>query len=1176
MVIALIAVLSVSAAVSVANVHDSYSVDLIVLQDGEGETYPAVGEYVVKSGKEITVTMEAAEGYRLDMVTVNGVVMPLQDGTMTFTADSDSVVHVFYITKEVQIPVASDHIFDGNIIYAFEDTEDYTVVGGSATDVGTYNAVFSLINPDYCHWPDGSTEDKTVEWTIQPRALLTTDFESLDDVVYTSYAIEPDVQCIGIMDGSYITSVQYVDNIDVGDAQVIIVAEGNIAGTVVLYFDILPKDISDAIITIDDTPIVYDGTEKRVDATVMLDGFIPTYTVSGDVGTDAGDYTYKIVGTGNFSGQVTKNWTIAPLSISDAVVTLCSEQVYNGSEQTVEVLTFTVGSINIPVDGYAAYGNTAIDVGEYVATFIGYGNFTGEVSETWAILPKDISDAVITIENPSVVYDGTQKHVSATVALDGYIPTYTVYGDVATDAGEYIYRIVGIGNFTGEVSETWVIAPLDISDAVVLAVSYYTYNGSEQTVSISSIYVDNIELMSEDYTITGDSATDAGDYQFTIFGTGNFIGEVSETWTIEPLHIVSAELTLGTEPVYNGSEQTVEVVSFTVDSMHLTSSDYTVTGNTGTDAGVYYAVFTGTGNFTGSIERSWNIVPLDISDAVVTLGENPVFNDDIQYVDVLSVVMDGIELGPDDFYYSGNSAKDVGTYPVEVLGIDNFTGIATAEWSIYGIKVGDAYYASLADAINDAVSGTITLVDGAIINEGEYLDLGNLATEYLLGNVSLDGKGFIIFDEGLEFGIFLSTVPSVTDIYFQGNSQSLIYVQNYPVPGTPTVFNDVVARADGGSGIYAEYARAGLVLNDCIVYQNGLADGYLAWFESALAVSNGSVVTIDGGQYLSTKYAVYSFGTSGNPSTVTINDGWFYGLLKVSGDDVIVINGGEFMGGLETSGNGTFVIRGGSFATDPSDYVSSGCAIVYRGGMYNVVPAIDIDGQGYSDLSEAIADAEEVIEIATGAVFDEDCCILPWEQYGSDLTAEYMLSGIGLTGDATIVLDEGLDFGMFLDGVPMIEGLTIQGDSQSLIYIQNSEVGGSHTTVRDLTVYADGGSGIYAEYAYNGVIIENCTVYQDGLGDGYKTWFEAAIAVSQGSVVTIKSGHYESSKYAIYAFGSGGSVIEVNGGTFIGELKVNPGDTLVINGGTFDHDPSAFLGFERTATDNGDGTWTVS
>ena len=116
MVIALITVLSVTAAVSVANVHDSYSVDLIVLQDGEGETYPAVGEYVVKSGKEIIVTMEAAEGYRLDMVTVNGVVMPFQDGTMTFTADSDSVVHVFYITKEVQIPVASDHIFDGDVI----------------------------------------------------------------------------------------------------------------------------------------------------------------------------------------------------------------------------------------------------------------------------------------------------------------------------------------------------------------------------------------------------------------------------------------------------------------------------------------------------------------------------------------------------------------------------------------------------------------------------------------------------------------------------------------------------------------------------------------------------------------------------------------------------------------------------------------------------------------------------------------------------------------------------------------------------------------------------------------------------------------------------------------------------------------------------------------------------
>lgn len=83
-------------------------------------------------------------------------------------------------------------------------------------------------------------------------------------------------------------------------------------------------------------------------------------------------------------------------------------------------------------------------------------------------------------------------------------------------------------------------------------------------------------------------------------------------------------------------------------------------------------------------------------------------------------------------------------------------------------------------------------------------------------------------------------------------------------------------------------------------------------------------------------------------------------------------------------------------------------------------------------------------------------------------------------------------------------------------------------------------------------------------------------AIAQGSVVTINSGYYESTKYALYAFSSGGSNVTINGGTFIGELMVNPGDTLVINGGTFDHDPTAYLGSGKTVTENLDGTWTVS
>ncbi len=50
--------------------------------------------------------------------------------------------------------------------------------------------------------------------------------------------------------------------------------------------------------------------------------------------------------------------------------------------------------------------------------------------------------------------------------------------------------------------------------------------------------------------------------------------------------------------------------------------------------------------------------------------------------------------------------------------------------------------------------------------------------------------------------------------------------------------------------------------------------------------------------------------------------------------------------------------------------------------------------------------------------------------------------------------------------------------------------------------------------------------------------------------------------------------IEINGGTFHGKIFNGEG-TLIIKGGTFDTDPSAYVPEDYTAQNNGDGTWTV-
>lgn len=81
-----------------------------------------------------------------------------------------------------------------------------------------------------------------------------------------------------------------------------------------------PLDISDAAIVLGDSP-VYTGDEQAVAITSVKVGDLDvSYEVvnNSNKGTDAGDYTLTIRGTGNFTGTATKGWSIskAPQTIS--------------------------------------------------------------------------------------------------------------------------------------------------------------------------------------------------------------------------------------------------------------------------------------------------------------------------------------------------------------------------------------------------------------------------------------------------------------------------------------------------------------------------------------------------------------------------------------------------------------------------------------------------------------------------------------------------------------------------------------------------------------------------------------------------------------------------------------------------------------------------------------------
>ena len=131
--------------------------------------------------KHLTVSGKLPDGIEVGYVP-NGCVNPgAYEVTATFFGedtenynDIPDMTAMLTIVREIQLPTART-----NLVYNADeqsgvvlDTEYATVLsGGEGTDAGTnYTAVVSL--GEYCVWPDGSTNDVEVVWSISPARLV--------------------------------------------------------------------------------------------------------------------------------------------------------------------------------------------------------------------------------------------------------------------------------------------------------------------------------------------------------------------------------------------------------------------------------------------------------------------------------------------------------------------------------------------------------------------------------------------------------------------------------------------------------------------------------------------------------------------------------------------------------------------------------------------------------------------------------------------------------------------------------------------------------------------------------------------------------------------------------------------------------------------------------------------
>lgn len=239
-------------------------------------------------------------------------------------------------------------------------------------------------------------------------------------------------------------------------------------------FEVVARKLTEENVTFGEN-LVYTGNELTQTVTVTVGGKELTkdtdYTVTGLTGTEPGSYPATVAGTGNYTGEVTKSFTISKAQISSAAITYdAGPYGYTGKEWKPEVaVSFNDAALTADTDYTVSYENN-INAGTAKIIITGIGDhFTGSTEKTFTINSAEISGCTFA-PIADVTYNTEAHTPEVTVAISGRTleadKDYTVSYASNVNAGTATVTVTGKGNFTGSANTTFTIAKADLNLSV--------------------------------------------------------------------------------------------------------------------------------------------------------------------------------------------------------------------------------------------------------------------------------------------------------------------------------------------------------------------------------------------------------------------------------------------------------------------------------------------------------------------------------------------------------------------------------------------------------------------------------------------------------------------------------------------------------------------------------------
>ncbi|MBQ9156564.1 MAG: CAP domain-containing protein, partial [Eubacterium sp.] len=475
---------------------------------------------------------------------------------------------------EVKLPY-SETIYSGNEQKPAPDVtlgektltsgEDYEVSYENNVNAGTAKVIVTGKG----NYKDNASAEFEITQKPLTNSMVIKDKGADNSYTYDGTLQQPD---INVKDGDVDLvkekdySLSMDDSINSGDYTVTVTGTGNYTEQATASYKINPAPISSATAVLDKDALVYSGIKQAPVLTLTFNDIVlkegDDYTLSVPDAIDCGEYTITIEGKGNFTGKTTKTFKIRQKPLSEDMIQLeKTSYTYDGTLFKPSVAVKSADSqkeLEENKDYIIEKNEGGTSVGQYPVKISAKegGNYSGQVEVSFSIVPKSLEKDMFKLENRT--YNGKAGVPDITATFNGTEVTYKIVEGIGTNAGSHELTLEGTENYTGQVKADYKINPAPISsDNIKLDKKELVYNGKNQVPNPTVTFNDTVLKQGNDYEVTPDQdAVNCGKYTIGIEGTGNYTGQVTADYQINPAQISAAKADLDKEELeYTGSKQ---------------------------------------------------------------------------------------------------------------------------------------------------------------------------------------------------------------------------------------------------------------------------------------------------------------------------------------------------------------------------------------------------------------------------------------------------------------------------------------------------------------------------------------------------------------------------------------------------------------------------------------------